>query len=160
MRYPWHPWHGEPVRIHRFSERNGLPVFHCSLDPSSDKRLLEIPQWMFDASVVCLVTLSSFPLASCEALRELKELISPSGVVGSGDVVQARHQSLSHRGGSDAQPSEVTPSKPTAVVPSTDRDASLGESAPRGSVPDIGSARATVARLRAKRGAGRPGGAR
>ena len=160
MRYRWHPWHGRPVWIHRVSERNVVPVFQCSLDPSSDKRLLEIPQWMFDASVVCLVKLSSFPLASCEALRELKELISASEVVGSGEVVQAQHQSLSHTGGSDAQPSEVTPSKPTAVIPSTDRDASLGESATRGSMPDIGAACATVTRLRAKRGAGWPGGAR
>jgi hypothetical protein len=150
MRYPWHPWYGQPVCIHRFSERNGLPVFQCSLDASSDKRLLEIPQWMFDASVVCLVNLSSLPLVSCEALRELKELISPSEAVGIGEVVQARHQSLSHTGGSDAQPSEVTPSNPTAVVPSTDRYVWLEESAARGSLPDIGTARATLGLLRAR----------
>jgi len=136
-RYPWHPWHGHAVWILRFSARNGLPVFHCTLEPASCRRLLEIPQWMFDASVVCLVKLSSFPLASCEALRELKELISASEVVGSGEVVQPQHQSLSHTGGSDAQPSEVTPSKPTTAIPSTDRDASLGESATRGSMPAL-----------------------
>jgi hypothetical protein len=39
-------------------------------------RLLEIPQWMFDASVVCLIRLATSPIASCDALRELKELIS------------------------------------------------------------------------------------
>jgi hypothetical protein len=159
MRYPWHPWHGQAVRILRFSARNGLPVFHCTLEPASCRRLLEIPQWMFDASVVCLVRFGSAPLASCEALRELKELISPREAVGTGPVVQAQHQSLSHIGGSDAKPSEATPIKPTAAVPSTGRNASLGESATRGSLPDIGAARATVARLRAQRGASRPGGA-
>ena len=160
IRYPWHPWHGLPVWIRCHSARGGLPVFQCTLDAGSGRRLLEIPQWMFDASVVCLVRFSSSPLASCEALRELKELIGPREAAGTGGVVQAKHQSLSHTGGSDAKPSEVTPSKPTALVPATDRSASLGESAARGSAPDLGTARAAVARLRAKRRAGRPGGAR
>jgi hypothetical protein len=159
MWYPWHPWHGQSVWIRRHSARGGLPVFQCTLDTDSGRRLLEIPQWMFDASIVCLARFSSAPLASCEALRELKELIGPRDAVNAGEVIQAQHQSLSHTGGSDAKPSEVTPSKPTALVPSTDRDASLGESAARGSAPDPGTPRAAVTHPRNRR-AGRPGGAR
>jgi hypothetical protein len=68
---------------------------------------------MFDASAVCRVRFSSSPLTSFEALRELKELIRPREAVGTGEVIQAQHQSLSHKGGSDAKPSEVTPSKLT-----------------------------------------------
>jgi hypothetical protein len=60
------------------------------------RRLLEIPQWMFDASVVCLVRFASSPVACAEALRELKELIDRQGAVGGGEVLQAQHQGLSH----------------------------------------------------------------
>src|SRR5690348_5506593 len=98
MRYPWHPWHGQLVWICRHSARGGLPVFQCTLDADSGRRLLEIPQWMFDANAVCLVRFSSAALASCEALRERKELIGPHEEVSGGKVVQAQHQILSHAG--------------------------------------------------------------
>ena len=109
---------------------------------------------MFDAAVVCLVRLSSFPVASCEALRELKELISPRAAVGAGEVVQAQHQSLSKPGGSDAKPSEATPHKPTAAVPPPGYNAAVGEFAGGGSAPHSGAARATVSGSRTKRDAG------
>jgi hypothetical protein len=80
MRYPWHPWHGQLVSIGRHSARGGLPVFQCTLDTGSGRRLLEIPQWMFDASVIRLIRFSLVPIASCEALREIQELISPKGL--------------------------------------------------------------------------------
>jgi hypothetical protein len=125
----------------------------CSvcLDPGSGNRWPEIPQWMFDASAVCLIRLASSPAASCEALRELKELIGPRGAIGNGEVVQAQHQSLSHTGGSDAKPSEVTPSKPTPAVSATDRNAALGELSRRGSAPGRGPSGAVAAGARRKR---------
>jgi hypothetical protein len=127
LRYPWHPWHGRPVWTRRTSARNGVAVFQCSLDPDSDKRLLEIPQWMFDASVVCLVRLSPFPPASSEALRALKELIDPRKAAVNSEVIQGRHPSPSRAGGSDAKPSEAASSKPTEAVPAAGHDTSLGE---------------------------------
>lgn len=103
---------------------------------------------MFDASVVCVVRLSSSPLASCEALRGLKELISLRE--GTGEVIQAQHQSLSQIGGSDAKPSEVTPCKPIAAVPSVDGTALLGESTRRDSTAGPGAARGAITRRCAK----------
>ena len=155
LRYPWHPWHGRPVFIRGVSERAGRAVFHCSLDATIGVRLLEIPQWMFDAAAVCLIRLSASPVASCEALRELRELIGPHRAVGSAEVVQTQHQSLTHTGGSDATPTQATPSKPTDFVPPTGGNASLGESATRSSAPDIGAARETVTGRGPKRRAGR-----
>jgi hypothetical protein len=160
LRYPWHPWHGQPVWIRRTSARGGVPVFQCSLDPSSGKRLLEIPQWMFDASVVCLVRLSPSPLACSEALQALKELIGPRRATANPEVVQGRHPSLSHAGGSDAKPSEVASRKPTDAVSAASHNASLGELTSGGPAPDPGAARTAAARPRAKRRTGRSGGAR
>jgi hypothetical protein len=66
-----------PVWILRCSARGGVPVFHCTLDPSSSNRLLEIPRWMFEASIVCLIHFLPSLVTSGEALRELKGLIAP-----------------------------------------------------------------------------------
>jgi hypothetical protein len=49
-----------------------------------------------------LIRFRSSPLASAEALRELRQLIGLPGRVRIGDVVKAQHQSLSRTGGSDA----------------------------------------------------------
>lgn len=122
-------------------------------------RLLEIPQWMFDASAVCLIELAASPIASCDALRELKELIS-LGETANDKVIQAQHQSLFRTGGSDAKRSEVTPSNAVAVVSAADHSASLGELTARSSTSDIGVARTMVASSRRKRRVVRSGGAR
>lgn len=53
---------------------------------------------MFDASVVCRVRFAPSPVASCNALHELKELISSRAAIATGEVVQAQRQSLSHTG--------------------------------------------------------------
>jgi hypothetical protein len=138
-----------------------VAVFHCTLDPDCSQRLLEIPQWMFDARVVCLIRVTSSPLASDEALRELKALINSQRAVGHGEVIQAQHQSLSHQEGSDAKPSQVSPSQPTATVSSTAFNPSLAKPATRGSSSDRKPSRTMVSRTSARRHrSGKPGGAR
>jgi hypothetical protein len=122
-------------------------------------RLLEIPQWMFDASAVCLIRLAPSPVASCDALRELKELISLGETV-TDKVIQAQHQSLFRTGGSDAKRSEVTPSSPVAVVSAAGHSASLGELAARSSTSDLGVGRTMAAGSHRRRRVVRSGGAR
>ena len=78
-----------------------------------------------------MVRLAVSPLAGCEALQELKELIHPIAGVGLRVVVQAKHQSLSRTGGSDATRNEVIARKTTSALSSTGRNASLGESPTR-----------------------------
>ena len=131
VRYPWHPWHGQQVCIRRSSARTGLPVYQCAADANACRRLLEIPQWMFEASVVCLIRLAECPIASIEALTELKALIVAGPAVDSDRVVKAKHQSLSHRGDPDATPDQVPPSKPTSIVQPADDHAAMGESPAR-----------------------------
>jgi len=160
LRYPWHPWHGRRVWISRSSARGGSPVFQCSLDPDSRSRLLEIPQWMFDASRVCLIRLATTPVTSCEALRELGELIRLDGADNALKVLQAQHRSLARTGGSDAKRSTVTSGRSVAVVSAADGGSSMGEFAARDSPPSADSPRQMVTRRgRRKRIGGNRGGA-
>jgi hypothetical protein len=107
-------------------------------------RLLEIPQWMFDARAVFPIRLAASAVASCEALRELKELIGSGGATGTAKVLQAQHQSLSHTGGSDAKRSKVTSSSPVAAVSAAGFNAPVGEPSARDSPPARGASRALV----------------
>jgi len=36
--YPWHPWHGRRVFIHRSVNKAFPPTFHCSLEAASTRR--------------------------------------------------------------------------------------------------------------------------
>jgi hypothetical protein len=95
------------VWIRRSSSRVGHAVFQCSHEATCATRLLEIPQWMFDAAVICVMRLAAAPRVSGEALREVKELIFSTAATGAEPVIQAAHQRLSHMGGSDAKLTEV-----------------------------------------------------
>ena len=161
VRYPWHPWHGQRVWIRRSSARTGLPVYQCAADANACRRLLEIPQWMFEASVVCLIRLAPCPIASLEALTEVKGLLVAGPAVDSDRVVKAKHQSLNHRGDPDATPDQVPSSKPTSVVQSADDHAAMGESPARGPAASPRTAGSVATRRRGRRDTGgKPGGGR
>jgi hypothetical protein len=51
--YAWHPWASQLVFVHRTVNKTAEAMFHCSLDSTSAGRLLQIPQWMFDAAAMC-----------------------------------------------------------------------------------------------------------
>jgi hypothetical protein len=161
VRYLWHPWHGQQVWIRRSSARAGLPVYQCSTDPSTCRRLLEIPQWMFEASVVCLIRCAPSPVPSIEALREVKALISTGLPVDSGAVVKAEHQSLIHKEDSDATRKQVSAGRPDAPVQPADPNAPLGESSARRASASRGASGSLVAGGRRRRRRGdKPGGGR
>jgi hypothetical protein len=161
VRYPWHPWHGQQVWIRRSSARTGLPVYQCAADANACRRLLEIPQWMFEASVVCLIRLSATPTPSIEALREVKALMVAGQTADPDPVVKAEHQSLIHRGDPDATSDQVSSSKPTSVVQSADDHAAMGESPARGPAASPRAVSSVAAgRCRRQYADGKPGGGR
>ena len=53
--YPWHPWCGRSVWIHRKVVKHGRAVYRCSLEPNHEAQLFEVPQWMFESSACCQV---------------------------------------------------------------------------------------------------------
>lgn len=89
--YPWHPWASRPVFVHRTVNKAAEAMFHCSLDSTSAGRLLQIPQWMFDAATMCGIRLSPSPVVDAGSLRELKDLLSATNT---DSVVQGQHLSV------------------------------------------------------------------
>lgn len=74
-------------------------MYDCSTEPNACRRLLEIPQWMFEASVACFIHCAPAPVPSIEALREVKALISASLAADCDRMVKAKQQSLVHKEG-------------------------------------------------------------
>jgi hypothetical protein len=66
-------------------------VFRCSLDSTSTRRLLQIPQWMFDSAVMWGVRLASTPVVDAKSLQALKVLLSATI---DDDVIQPQHPSV------------------------------------------------------------------
>jgi len=73
--YPWHPWSGLRVGLHKEVERPGGAVFRCDLKASVSDRWLEIPAWMFDRASCAMVRLEAEPHTSLAALVGLAALL-------------------------------------------------------------------------------------
>jgi hypothetical protein len=106
IRYPWHPWYGRPVWIHRAFIKAGQAVYRCSLEQNLEGPLLEIPQWMLDSGDCCRVHGAENPAVDCAALQDLKLLLQRARSHARDLVVQAQHPSAP--GGADARIIEST----------------------------------------------------
>jgi hypothetical protein len=58
-------------------EKNGLVLFRCHVEETLHERALEIPAWMFD-SACRTMSPDDIPAVNCEALRNVKALVSAS----------------------------------------------------------------------------------
>jgi hypothetical protein len=101
--YPWHPWFGQMIYIHKAAEERGGRIFHCDLANRPNARCLAVPAWMFDRAVCLGVRQSDTPQVELAALVRLRRLLAeianqPSIADG---VIGARH-SFDHRGDADA----------------------------------------------------------
>jgi len=72
--YPWHPWSGSRVGIHKAVERSGGVVFRCDLKASALDRWLEIPAWVFDRAACARIRLEVEPRTNLAALQQLIEM--------------------------------------------------------------------------------------
>jgi hypothetical protein len=80
--YRWHPWFHRKVRVHRSVTRKSRQVLRCSLADSSPPRILEVPRWMFDRAVCCLLQQVESPVVGLDHLRALRDLLASSAVQG------------------------------------------------------------------------------
>jgi hypothetical protein len=117
--YRWHPWHGRAVFIFSAISKGEYPVFRCALDPADVSRLLEVPQWMFDATTCCHIKFSATPKVSLEALRGLDKLLAAVRVPNISGVLQAQHHSLSAPGDAGETHEGSTPAQSTDAVSAT-----------------------------------------
>jgi hypothetical protein len=144
--YPWHPWFGRAVWMYARRMNYGRMVAHCGLEPRHDRRSVEVPQWMFDTAVCCQMRMAQEPVASIEALRELKALCATRSPASPDHMLQAQHDPLLLQVGADANPTEPTLGDPTCVVSVEPGRAALGTNAVGGTAADDTLAGADVER--------------
>ncbi len=106
VHYPWHPWHGLSVRVHESLVRRGNAVSRCSVDQARFLSRLEVPQWMFDRVCCRSMYQAERPVVSCEALLELKSLLT----IADGDeaVLEDQHHFPNEEGDADAKGTELS----------------------------------------------------
>jgi hypothetical protein len=88
------------VFVHRVVNKTTEAVFYCSLDSTSSRRSLQVPQWMFDSAALCGVRLTPTPAVDARDLQALRELLSTAI---DGDVIQGQHPSVDDAGENDAK---------------------------------------------------------
>ena len=100
--YPWHPWYGRSVVIHDAFVRHGQAVLRCTLEHEERSRALDIPQWMFDRALCCMMPMAEGPWVSWEALQDLQTLLSHQSSTRDVGVLQDQHRSSPAEGDADA----------------------------------------------------------
>lgn len=73
--YPWHPWFEKRAIVDLAMIRSGQAILRCRLVEDLAGKTREIPQWMFDPAVCCLMIFCEEPRVSVEALRRLVRLL-------------------------------------------------------------------------------------
>ena len=138
--YPWHPWASQQVYVHRAVNKAAEAMFHCSLDSTSGRRLLQIPQWMFDSVTMCSVRLTSCAVVDSASLQALKALLTATI---DDDVVQGEHLSLDDAGENDVI--EATAAGTAKTLSPRRKISELAHTAVGGSSTSTPSSRSTVA---------------
>ena len=100
--YPWHPWYGRSVVIHNAFVRHGQAVLRCTLEHEERSRALDIPQWMFDRALCCMMPMAEGPWVSWEALQDLQTLLYHQSSTRDVGVLQEQHRSSPAEGDADA----------------------------------------------------------
>ncbi len=143
--YRWHCWYGQPVYIFGTVTRGEHVFLRCALDRGESGRLLEVPQWMFDATTCCRMVLAATANVSVQTLRDLTRFICAVQSPNETGVLKGKHPTLPDPGGARAKPK--TSKNPPAVddVPSSTAVAAVAKPAHRSSRTGTKIAGATVA---------------
>lgn len=160
--YRWHAWHGRTVLIRSAVIKGEQAVYRCTLEASLDQRPLEIPQWMLDAAACCRIELSSVPIVTIQALRELGELLAVARRPQACAVLQPEHLDSPDPGGARATQQSPALVQPDELVSPASNDATVDRLACRRAATDAVAARAIAAPAspRACHGTRRSGGVR
>ena len=161
--YRWHCWYGLPVYIFGAVTRGEHRLFRCALDHGDSGRLLEVPQWMFEATACCRMVLMEAANVSVETLRDLNRLLCAVGSPNEVGMLQVKHPTLPDSGGARAKPKISKDPQAADDFPSATADAAVAKPADRGSRTNAKIAGATLASTSprsTRRAARREGGVR
>lgn len=78
VRYLWHPWAGETVRIVQSLSKQEDSVLRVALESNGNTDLRELPAWMFDSATCSCMVLAEEPSVSADSLRSLRDLLGRS----------------------------------------------------------------------------------
>lgn len=127
MLYRWHPWFDRKVRVHRSVTRKSRQVLRCSLEQSSPARILEVPRWMFDRAVCCLLREVDSPVVGVDHLRALRDLLTGSAMQGGDEGLRTVQSPASaRRAETDDEDPARTSSDATGPVSPATQPARLG----------------------------------
>src|SRR5258708_4197643 len=144
--YRWHCWYGRSVYIFCAVTRVGQSVYRCALEHGDISRLLEIPQWMFDAATCCGMVMAQTASVSVETLRDLKRLLRTVEGADQSGVLQGEHPKLPDSGGcAHAKPKTSKGAGSVDYFPPATIDAAVAKHADRGSRTSTKTTGATAA---------------
>jgi hypothetical protein len=137
VRYPWHPWYGRTVWVYQSLKKHGRGILRCRIEQDVRVGLLELPEWMLEASAGC-IQLAKTPAVACEALCDLKALLQGYQTRSNREgVVEVQHQLLQPSGGADAEPTGPSRVYSTETVPAIEiQTSSMAEPARGDSTKD------------------------
>jgi hypothetical protein len=98
------------------------------LEEESSSRKTEIPQWMFDPGVCCVMQQCEMARVSVDALRRVKELLERGMANGGSEVVEHQHSYVKTKGVADGKNAEPLRDA-TGSVPASSERAGLGDTA-------------------------------
>lgn len=159
--YPWHPWCGKAVYVHGKTSRLGRVFLRCGLEAALHGKSLEIPAWMLDRSVCCLMQPRESPGVDVGGLRALKRVLLDATTGQQAVVTQSQHRSLHKKGHADAKVTTASRAA-TASISESGKEAGLAEPARSDQAIRHGAAGANAhpTSQRAWAGSGREGGDR
>jgi hypothetical protein len=121
-------------------------VYRCALEHGDISRLLEIPQWMFDAATCSGMVVGQTASVSIETLRDLKRLLRTVEGADQSGVLQREHPKLPDSGGcAHAKPKTSKGAGSVDDFPPATADAAVAKHADRGSRTSTKTAGATAA---------------
>ena len=156
MFYAWHPWAGKTVRVHRLTRYRTGAIARCTaVEGAAPERAQELPAWMLDAAWCRAMHRADEPIASLDALRALQALLGD--VAGGSEVresipIGSAGPKPGERDASSLPPGDSGEPPFGPVLVESVHDAELGAPSGSDSSGRDHSARARVARSRARAG--------
>jgi hypothetical protein len=83
--YPWHPLHGQRVRVYGLQGRTGRQILYIEVRTGLSR---EIPEWMCDAAVCAAITAGSARVAIA-GLIELRAVLDNRSIASGSSTTKA-----------------------------------------------------------------------
>jgi len=123
VHYRWHPWYGRTVYVFQEVDKNNSIFLRCALESVRTARPLEVPKWMFDATVCARCLLQDSPAVPWDTLRQLVELLKAADRFSDVAVVQDGHLDRLNPGGAHATPESPAGRSAQSVSSGSDHSA-------------------------------------